>query len=299
MLDELKTFVITAQEGSLTRAADQLGTTVATVSRHIDRLEAHTGQRLLHRSPRGLTLTQAGDAYFGQCEELVTALDERLANLDQSINSLKGTLRVMAPNNFALGPLAEFWNHWLHHFPDTDLNLDLNNQFGDIKHAQADIAIRIGPQPDSSLIQKRLGDIRTILVAHPDWTTHPELDWSTDPESLLQKVPTVGTTALQHWTLTNDCGQSITIHGKHRHLTNDLEMSLHLVRSGAGITLVPLSSIVDQSNDQLVQVLPNWYGMPRPVYLVWPYRNAISARARVFAEELTAFLAKQHWFQAV
>lgn len=297
MLDELKLFIVTAEEGSLTAAAERMGTTVATVSRRISALEQHLGCRLLHRSPRGLALTQEGEAYFRECAEFVHLLDQRLDSLNDALNSLSGPLKVLAPTNLAVGPLDEFWQQFVRQYPQVELSVELNNGLVDLKHAQADLAIRIGPQPDSTLIQKNLGYFRTVLVARPSlW------NGCTPPQTVddLQACTTVAAKALSHWELASGERKATTLKKRHKYVVNDLDMATNLVKAGAGIALLPLSAVHKHlKSGELVRVLPEWQGQYRHLHLVWPYRRALSVRARAFSVMLDEFLQEQGWFEQV
>ncbi|MBY4676453.1 LysR family transcriptional regulator [Marinobacterium arenosum] len=295
MLDDLKLFTLAVEEASLTAAAERLETTVATVSRRLSALERQLGCKLLHRSPRGLTLTQEGETYYNECAELIQALDQRLGGLDKALHSLAGPLKVLAPTNLAVGPLDPFWPDFIRQYPKIELTLDLNNATIDLKQAQADLAVRIGPQADSTLIQKRLGHIDTVLV------TSPSMDQPL-PERIdqLLETPTVATGQLNQWQLSNRDGESQTLRKKHSYISNDLMMAINLVKGGAGVTLAPLNAVYPLlQSGELVQLLPHWQGQRRELYLVWPYRRSLSARARVLMEQLTDFLQQQPWFNPI
>lgn len=295
MLDELQIFIVAVEEGSLTSAAGRMNLTVATVSRRISALEDHLGCRLLHRSPRGLTMTSEGQAYFDECAEYVRSLHHRLKNLNDALNSLSGPLRVLAPANFAVGPLDEFWRAFVTRYPEIELAVEVSNEFMDLKHVRADMAIRIGPQPDSSLIQKRLGYIRTVLVAKPG--AFGERASLRTPDD-LRNHPTVASRMISDWELANAVGEHVYLREKHKYVANDLSMATTLVKSGAGIALMPLSQVVgDLESGKLVRVLPEWSGQNRDVYLIWPYRKVLSVRARVFMAMLEDFLGTQAWFE--
>ncbi|WP_020409101.1 LysR family transcriptional regulator [Hahella ganghwensis] len=296
MLDELKIFIVTAEEGSLTAAAAKMNMTVATVSRRLSSLEEHLKCRLLHRSPRGLSMTQEGQTYFNECAEFIRSLDQRMESLNDTLNSLAGPLRILAPTNFAVGPLDNFWHEFIQEYPEIELSMELSNDFVDIKHAQADVAIRIGQQPDSALIQKTLGYINTILVAAPE-----EIHLQTPPKSIneLENRQTVATHILNHWELVHRNGQQTVLKKPHRYISNDLSMVINIVKAGGGITLLPLSAVYDDlQSGKLVWVMPEWQGQERHFSLVWPYRRAVSVRAKAFISALTRFLHSQPWFNA-
>ncbi|MBV1789039.1 LysR family transcriptional regulator [Marinobacterium sp. D7] len=295
MLNELKLFVITVEEGSLTAAAERLSTTVATVSRRINALEEHLGCKLLHRSPRGLTLTREGQIYFDECAEFVHSLDQRLDNLNATLNSLAGPLKILAPTNFAVGPLDQFWEAFIQRYPQIEVSIELSNDVVDMLHAQADIAIRIGPQPSSSLIQKKLGYVRTILVASPDL-----LAKTTPPASVddLRHYPSVSSHLLGQWELSNRLNDKVSIQKQHQYVSTDLQMMINIVKSQGGIALMPISTVYRELElQQLVRVLPDWEGQERHLYLVWPNRRALSVRAKTFASLLEEYLRQQEWCQ--
>lgn len=294
MLDELRLFVIAVEAGSLTATAGRLNTTVATVSRRLTALEEHLGCKLMHRSPRGLILTQEGQVYFNECAEFIHSLDQRLDNLNDTLNSLSGPLRVLAPSNLAVGQLAGFWSTFLDRYPDVELKVEISNEVVDLKLAQADLAVRVGQQQDSSLIQKRLGHVSTVLVAAPELVR--DIGVPQHPAE-LDGYPSVATTILNHWELLSRTGERHTCRLAHKYLVNDISLARILVSAGAGISLLPMSETAAEIDaGRLVRLLPEWEGQRRHFYLVWPYRRALSVRARAFVSELAGFLQAQAWF---
>lgn len=241
-------------------------------------------------------MTREGQAYFDGCADYVRSLQHRLENLNGALNSLSGPIRVLAPTNFAVGPLDDFWKKFVTEYPGIELSVEVSNEFVDLRQARADLAIRIGPMPDSSLIQKRLGHIPTLLVF-----SSGGLENRHSPQTLdeLRDSPTVASRMISDWDLTSTSGEKTSLRGKHKYVANDLNMAVTLVKSGAGIALLPLSQVArDLDSGELVRVLPQWSGQNRDVHLIWPHRRALSARAKVFIATLEAFLGSQPWFEA-
>jgi LysR family transcriptional regulator AphB len=292
MLDDLKIFITAANKSSLTAAAQHLDTTIATVSRRISALEEKLGCKLLHRSTKGLTLTPVGESYYKECAEYIDALDQRISNLDQTLNSLKGSVKVLAPINLGSGPLDAFWRDFVKRYPDIELNIELSNTLQDIRDTRADIALRSGNQPSSSLFQKRLGHIVSILVMSPQMQ-YP-LPKSIDT---LQHAPSIASKMFSDWLLTNDQGETHPLKKEHQHISNDMNVTLNLTKAGAGIALMPMSMVHNAlEKGELVRVLPEWRGQNREIFFVWPYRRSLSARAKILRDELTQFLEQQAWF---
>lgn len=293
-LDDLNIFIVAANQRSLTAAAATLKMTIATVSRRISALEATLGVELLYRSTKGLTLTPHGESYYRECEELVLALDQRILNLDQTLHSLSGPLNVMAPVNLGSGPLDRFWRHFIHRYPEIALTIELDNNVVDIRAHQADIALRSGPQKDSTLIQKHLGHIVLILVASP--TMKRPLPDTIDN---LQACPSVAAKMFSDWLLFHQDGSQHTCHKSHFHISNDMNIVLNLTKSGAGVSLMPASMVANSlQTGELIRVLPEWQGRNREIFLVWPSRRSLSARTKLFRSELIEFLSHQSWFHS-
>lgn len=290
MLDNLRVFVTAAEQRSLTRAAAQLAMTVATVSRRVSELEQQLQCELFHRSNKGLILTPAGQSYYDETADFIHELDLRLCNLDQSLNSLHGELRIMAPTNIGSGPLDRFWRSFAERYPQISLQVKLGDPDDDVMASQVDIAIRSGPQQNSSLIQRRLGTIEPVLVAGC------ELGYPI-PRNLgeLNQRPSVAVYMFSDWHLHNG-QQQIRVNKKHNHLSNDMNFALNLVRAGAGIALLPRSMVQSAlDSGELIQVLPEWKGTAREISLLWPQKRTLSVRARLFRDELMHFLQQQNW----
>lgn len=291
MLDNLKVFIFAAEKQSLSGAAAELGMTVATVSRRMQELEHQLKSELFHRSNRGLTLTPSGQAYYDETADFIHELDLRLLNLDKSLNSLEGDLRVMAPTNIGSGPLNPFWRSFVKNNPGISLNILLGDPDEDVISHQVDIAIRSGPQQNSSLIQQKIGTITPVLVISP--TCHHQVP---DDISSLETFPSIAAQLFSEWTLLSG-DQKHLIKKKHNHLSNDMAVTLNLVKAGAGVALLPMSMVYQEiESGVLSRILPSWSGVPREISLLWPKRRVLSARSKQFREELINFLKMQDWF---
>ncbi|ATC85252.1 MULTISPECIES: LysR family transcriptional regulator [Pseudoalteromonas] len=291
MLDNLKIFITVAELKSLTRGAESLGMTIATVSRRLHELEKKLGCELCHRSNKGLTLTNAGQVYYEETASFIHELDIRLLNLDNALNSLSGELKVMVPTNIGSGPLNEFWRNFTVNNPDILLNITLGDPDDDVISNQIDIAIRSGPQENSSLVQKKIGSISSVLVISP---SYKKLLPKT--VSQLKSCPSIAANLFKDWALTND-EEKYIYPKKHNHISNDMSITLNLVKAGSGIALLPMSMVYNEiENGEVERVLPLWSGEPREISLLWPKKRALSKRAIKFRDELIAFLEKQKWF---
>jgi DNA-binding transcriptional LysR family regulator len=157
-LDALASFVAVADSSSFSVAAGRLGLPRSSVSRHIARLEADLGERLIHRSTRRVSLSVAGAALFERTRPLVLQLREALADLPERAGDAAGELRVTAPNDFGNYVLAGLLPALARRHPALRLDLRLTNRMVDLAAEGVDLAIRVivGQPPDAALVVRRL-----------------------------------------------------------------------------------------------------------------------------------------------
>ncbi|GAK87355.1 transcriptional regulator LysR family, in formaldehyde detoxification operon [Vibrio ponticus] len=158
-------FVAVAETFSFTGAAKKLNTSVAQISRRVSALEERLAVKLLNRTTRKVTLTEAGMVYFEQCKLLVEGLElAELAVTDlQAVP--KGKIKITAPVTYGEMHVAPLLNEFLLSYPQIDLELDLSNQTVDLIEAGFDVAIRLGRLRDSTLVAKRLASRQLYVCA--------------------------------------------------------------------------------------------------------------------------------------
>lgn len=291
MLDDLKIFITAADTKSLTAAADKLGMTIATVSRRIAALETTLGSTLLNRSTKGLTLTTVGESYYRECAEFIDALDQRISDLDHTLHSMEGEVKILAPTNLGVGALDDFWAYFAEQFPNISLRIELNNDYQSLQDTQADLALRVGQDSNLSLVQQKVGEVYSVLVASPTFAVPPA---TLDD---IQHTPSVAGHIFTDWHLIHQSGAREIIQKHHHFQSNDMRVALNLVLRGQGISLLPKGMVYrDLEQGSLVRVLPDWQGPSREIYMVWPNRRSLSARAKLLRNELAQFLRNQSWF---
>jgi DNA-binding transcriptional LysR family regulator len=163
----MRIFVSVVQNGSLSSAGRQLGLSPASVSRHISALEESLGCRLVNRSSRKLTLTEAGELYYGKVEQILHQIAEANDSVSQLQTAARGTLRVhtrMLVGHLIVVPaLPEF----MERNPDVKIDLLMSNNAVDLVERNIDVDIRIGKLHDSSLVARRLSPAERVLCASP------------------------------------------------------------------------------------------------------------------------------------
>lgn len=289
MLDDLALFVSIVDHGSLQAAARHANLPPATLTRRLQKLEAALGCQLLLRSARSLKPTPEGLLYYEQCRPLLTALAQTTATLDDDLNQVKGTLRVLAPLNLSRRVLAPAYASFMAAWPEIRLELSLSNRNEDVWRHGADLAIRVGEQEDLKLRQRRLGTIGIVLVASPAYVaaqgmpTHPR---ELESHRLLVSSP------ISTWRFTSPDGEeTIEMQPQGQCDLNDVELAVTMAEAGLGVLYCPRTlSHEALEAGRLVRVLPNWRTPQRPLYAVWPQQQ-LPRKVRTLLEHLAEFAA--------
>jgi DNA-binding transcriptional LysR family regulator len=172
MLDRftsMQVFARVAALGSLSAAARALGMSQTMATKHIAALETRLGTRLLHRTTRRLTLTEAGRAYLGAVERILTDVDEAEASASREAIDVRGTLRLNAPVSFGIRVIAPLLPELAALHPDLTVDLGLNDRDIDLIEEGCDLVIRIGGLQDSAMIARRLAPCPMLVCAAPSY----------------------------------------------------------------------------------------------------------------------------------
>ncbi|WP_370163974.1 LysR family transcriptional regulator [Marisediminitalea sp.] len=291
MLDDIALFVEVVNRGSLAAGAKQVKLPAATVTRRIQRLEAQLGVKLMHRSARKLVLTHDGEVYFQTYAELVQQFNQAQQVLSQENQQLAGKVKVLAPVNISHGILRTMWVSFTNEYPDIQLDLELSNHQMDLIESQADLAIRIGKQPDSSFYQRRLGELETVLIATPAYLkAHGE---PSHPSELVEHN-LIGISMRKKWVLHNYVNsQSFTLYPQCRAQINDPVFVKYFVLDSQGIALVPLTEVKNElDSGEAVRILPDWKGEVRDIFLIWPGGKLLSKRAQCLRDYIFDYMNK-------
>lgn len=168
-LTSMQVFVRAVAAGSLSAAARQLGMSPAVATKHVDALEAHLGVKLLHRTTRRLSLTEAGSEYLDACQRLLPEIEEAEAAAASQRIEVKGLLRISMPLSFGSRYIAPFLPAFSQRHPALRIELGLNDSVVDLLDGGWDMAVRIGRLNDSPLRARKLGDCSELVCAAPSY----------------------------------------------------------------------------------------------------------------------------------
>ena len=164
-LQALTSFAKVVELGSFARAAERLGVSTSAVSRQVADLEAHLDTRLLNRTTRRLSLTEAGQSYYERCVQVLADLDEADAELRSASVAPRGTLRITCGVSFGVRYLAPLLAEYALQHPGVSYDLDLSDRIVDIVDEGYDLAVRIGVAGSQTLVSRRIGTTRMVCCA--------------------------------------------------------------------------------------------------------------------------------------
>lgn len=166
-LNETLIFVKVVEQGSFIAAANALGLPKTTVSRKVQELEQRLGARLLHRTTRRIGLTEAGSIYHEHCQRIARELEEAESAVGQLQSGPRGWLRFTVPYSIGITWIAPLLGEFHALYPEIQLDMHLGNEKLDLIAGEADLALRVGSLPDSNLVARKLGSLRTQVFASP------------------------------------------------------------------------------------------------------------------------------------
>lgn len=280
----LDAFVKVVQAGSFTRAADRLGTQKARLSRVVSQLERELSVRLLERSTRSLSLTEAGREFFERAHAILNSVDDARQAMQRIHGEPQGTLRLTCGVEFGLIAVSGWIADYLAAHPQVQVDADYSNRVVDIVHEGFDLAIRVGELADSSLAARRLGMLDYGLYASAHYLRrHGAPD---DPAS-LEAHPLVvyaGSAPQGHWTLRHG-DTTRRIRPQPRLRVNTSLAAREALARGLGIGLLP-HRVARAAGDapRLSRVLPAWSTPEVPVHAVFPSARYLAPKVRAFID---------------
>lgn len=281
----ISAFVRVVEAKSFAAAATQLGMTPSGVSRAVSRLEEQLGARLLFRSTRSLRLTDDGAAFHARCKEILADLAEATEALGYASRKPTGKLRIGAPaalgRTMLIPRLAEFEQR----YPDIRLELAMCDYPYDLNEEGIDCAIRGGPLEDSNHIARKIGYLRNVVLASPEYLARygaPQSIEDLKQHRCINYVQPNGRP--RQWQFDTPSGQ-VTVDIDAHMLINDAESVIQAVVSGLGITQAPhiiASCMLDIGKLELV--MSDTISTGKPVWIVYPQKRHLSARVQAFIE---------------
>jgi DNA-binding transcriptional LysR family regulator len=280
----MRMYVAVVDGGSFAAAADKLEISRAMVSKQIQKLEEHLGTRLMNRTTLRLSLTETGREFYERSMQIIGDVEEAEQIAGQMTRTPQGVLRVTIPLSYGQHRLGAIIGDYIQAYPQVQLDISLSDRKVDLVDEGMDMAIRIGAMPQSDLIARKIGGVRSIICASPSYLArHGTPQTPADLASHACLGYTLSGTGAE-WKLEGPEGSLVApISGPIRADNGDI---IRLAaRSGAGIAFQPQFIVGDDiDSGALVRVLPEWQSAEMGVYAVYPSRKHLSAKVRTFVD---------------
>lgn len=298
-LGDMSAFVRVVETRTFTAAAERLGWSKSVVSRRLSDLEQRLGVRLLNRSTRRLSLTEAGQAYYDRCVRILADIEETEDAVASLHTEPRGLLRVNAPMTFGTLHLAPAIAAFMERFPEVDVELVLNDRFVDLIDEGYDLALRIGTLQDSALVARKLAPCRHVVCAAPSYLAR-------------QGTPGVPTDLTQHqcllytnsaspdlWRFLGRDGTEMSVRVKGRLRVNNGDVLRDSAIAGLGIALLPSFIVADALAEHRLQaVLCGHRLRDMTLHAVFPHNRYLSTKVRAFIDFLAGRFGPDPYWDA-
>jgi DNA-binding transcriptional LysR family regulator len=292
-LTSMSAFVRVVETGGFSAAGRKLNMSTTMVSNHVQALEDHLGARLLQRTTRKVSLTEVGKAYYDRCIQILGDIEQadEIAGSQQS--TPRGMLRIHT-HSIMVQFLAPVVNAFLENYGDVKVDLTIGERNIDMIDEGFDVAVRMIPPPDSSLIVRSLATWRHVLCCSHDYIARHGR-----PEQLAELgerncIRHVNYPYGDEWRFVDRKGAPATVRVSGNLITNSAETLQRAALQGVGVCVAPGFMMHDDLEaGRLVRLLPEYRPVEFAMNAVYPHRHHLSAKVRIFIDLLVRHSAEQ------
>lgn len=292
---EMTAFVRAVDTGGFTAAAQQIGLTPSALSKLVTRLENRLGARLLHRTTRRLQMTPEGEAFYQRARTILGAIEDAEAEVTQAGKSPRGLLRLHCGSAFGLHQLMPAVPRFQQLYPEVELDITISDDVASLEEG-FDMAIRIGPLDESSLVARRICNLERLICASPDYLARHGTPRTPDDLQRHNCLWITSLPALRRWPFDTEDGIRIVPVGGNI-VANSAEAVLQLALAGVGITRLT-DVIVGEPirRGALVPLLQDWNHLePVPLYATYPSGRNLLPKVRAMVDFLVTTFAGTPW----
>lgn len=290
----MQVFAEVAQSGSFSATADKLDMSRAMVTRYVAEMEQWLGARLLQRTTRSVTLTDAGESCLRRCQQMLALKGNIEEETNGQSEELRGQLRITCSMSLAYAQMAAAAVDFLKRHPQLKIDLNASESALNLVEARVDLAIRISAEPDPMLIGRVLAPCASVLVASPAYLREQGAPQTPDelPHHRCLSYANFGKSV---WRLSRGAQRtqvSVTSHFS----ANEATALLRAALAGGGIALQPTYLANPHLADGSLQlVLPDWQAPEMAIYALYPSRKHLSPAVRALLDFLVERFANVPW----
>ncbi len=287
-IETMKAFAAVVQQGAFSKAADKLNLSPQLVSKYVSQLEETLQTRLLNRTTRKVSLTEAGSAYYARCQQVLIDIDEMEGSLSNLHQKVSGVLTISAPMSFGMKHLPKLLVEFQKMHPDVEIDLNLTDRKVDIVEEGIDIALRIGLLKDSSLIARKITPIQIAICASPDYLA--TCGTPSSPDQLQGHTYLKYTYSDASSIFSNFDVEKKALNFCEKIEANNGDFLVNAAICGGGITIQPTfiagKAIAD---GDLVRILTAYEPKPMALYAVYANRKFLASKVRSFVDFVSQF----------
>jgi len=286
-IDAMQAFVAVADLQGFAPAARKLGLSPSALTRLVAALEDRLGARLLQRTTRQVTLTDAGARYLDRARRILADVEEAEAAAEGERTRPSGRLVVSAPVGFGRLHVSPVMSAYLKRHGEVAVELRLEDRVINLVEDGVDLAVRIGHLPDSSLVARQVGDMPRIVVASPDYLARRGEPNTPAAIAAHETIQFGATAAPPDWRFVED-GREVRVASTPRFTTNSSDAAIQYAEAGGGLTRVMFyQAAAALKAGRLKIVLAKFEEPPLPIHLVYPTSRLLSAKVRAFVDLVT------------
>ena len=294
--EAIKVFMQIVKSGGFAKAAEELGISSTSASRQLQQLEDQLSVRLLHRSTRSLSLTEAGGTLFRHYERMMGELDSLEGTIASASREARGRLRIALPNTFATRFLQPMLRDYQIANPSVTLDVVLSDERVDLVRDRIDVALRIARELEVGVIARRLACIRVVICAAPVYLErHGE---PKTPSDLMRHACLLytGNYPADEWRFDGPDGRVVQrVQGSNR--ANNGEILREGALSGDGIIIQPTFLVgADLRAGHLVRILTDYEPASLAAYAVYLNRDHLPRTVRTFIDFLASRFSDPPWW---
>jgi LysR family transcriptional regulator for bpeEF and oprC len=288
-LNRIRIFKLVVEIGSFSKAAIRLNVPKSNVSRNISLLESQLGTQLIYRTTRNLQLTEAGKELYSGSREVLLKLEDTISKVTATRTEISGLIRFSAPTDLGVLTVPCLAN-FLKLYPQVRIETKLTNSMLDLVKEGIDVAIRAGRLKDTSLLARKVAEVRFGLVASPIF-----LDRFSKLISVtnLSKIPSISSSQMgeaREWKLISD-KKKINVAIDPVCSADTVAMVRDLAIQGVGVAALPLVYCKNElQSGKLIRILPDWSLSTIPVHIITPSQKEKAQRVKVFVDVLVESL---------
>ncbi|KEA63943.1 LysR-family transcriptional regulator clustered with [Marinobacterium lacunae] len=299
-LTAMQVFAEVAKRGGFTAAAEHLDISRVKATRYVSELESWLGTRLLQRSTRRVSLTEAGEACLRQCEQMLALTQDLQSTVGRRDSSPRGQLRMTTSISFGQAHLAGAVAEYLQQYPDVTVDLMVIDRAVNLIEDRVDLAIRTTGELDPNLVARRIAPCRSVICASPDYLK--ARGTPDHPQALREhNCLTYTNFGRSEWRFSNRQGEEIQVEIRGNLTANEASILMEAALAGAGVAQLPTylaNPLIERG--ELVELLPQWSPPELVIWGVYLSRRHLPATVRTMLDFLAErFRDAQCWEDSI